>query len=319
LQQEFQELKMAEAPSLGDFFAKKTKKKIKGSNLNKATDTPAEEPKKATKSKGGDDEGWQEEEVVQQTMKVEAAGKLVREEEKAEDQQDSAAPAWGHLKIKDNKDLNDRKFPSLAKSVQSSAINLEDTSGKVNISTSKNMFANLENDDPDEDEGPKRPKEIKPAMVTKKKGERAQDAIQREVGKYKEKKDTKAGDNEDDEDEEAEEKEKEVKPKKVAKAKVAEASKSEEPEAEEQAEDVKIVPDLAAAKAKYAHRKKLPVVELPREELEEEKENKPVQQPKGGKKKKFANIEEETDKKLQYADWDEVLSKKSPPLLLATG
>lgn len=118
------------------------------------------------------------------------------------------------------------------------------------------------------------------------------------------KKDTKAGDNEDDEDEEAEEKEKEVKPKKVAKAKVAEASKSEEPEAEEQAEDVKIVPDLAAAKAKYAHRKKLPVVELPREELEEEKENKPVQQPKGGKKKKFANIEEETDKKLQYADWD---------------
>jgi len=169
-------------------MAKKTKKKIKGSNLNKATEPQAEEPKKATKAKSADDEGWQEEEVVQQTMKVEAAGKLVREEEKAEDQQDIAAPAWGNLKIKDNKDLNDRKFPSLAKSVQSSAINLEDTSGKVNISTSKNMFANLENDDPDDDDGPKRPKEIKPAMVTKKKGERAQDAIQREVGKYKDKK-----------------------------------------------------------------------------------------------------------------------------------
>eukprot|EP00441_Pelagodinium_beii_P041472 CAMPEP_0197648110 /NCGR_PEP_ID=MMETSP1338-20131121/27556_1 /TAXON_ID=43686 ORGANISM="Pelagodinium beii, Strain RCC1491" /NCGR_SAMPLE_ID=MMETSP1338 /ASSEMBLY_ACC=CAM_ASM_000754 /LENGTH=301 /DNA_ID=CAMNT_0043222049 /DNA_START=53 /DNA_END=958 /DNA_ORIENTATION=+ len=301
---------MAEAPSLGDFFAKKTKKKIKGSNLNKATEPEKEEPKKATKGKSADDEGWQEEEVVQATMKVEAAGKLIREEEKQEEQ-DVAAPAWGNVKVKDNKDLNEKRFPSLAKSVQSSAINLEDTSGKVNISTSKNMFANLEGDDDDDEDGPKRPKEIKPAMVTKKKGEREKDAIQREVGKYKDKK-GKAGEPDDDDDEEEAQEEdkdtaKEVKPKKAEKkVKSAEPAKSEQQE--EQAEDVKIEPDLAAAKAKYAHRKKLPKAELPEEELEEEKENKPsraVQSSKGGKKKKFANMEEdEFEKKLAYADWD---------------
>merc|ERR1719382_1002070 len=88
--------------------------------------------------------------------------------------------------------------------MQSSNINIDDGSeAKVNIATSKNMFAQLE----DEDEGGeevKRPKEIKPAMVTKKKGEREKVAIQREVAKYS-KKDSKkdpAGDEDEDDDDE---------------------------------------------------------------------------------------------------------------------
>ncbi|OLQ03671.1 hypothetical protein AK812_SmicGene13341 [Symbiodinium microadriaticum] len=42
-----------------------------------------------------------------------------------------------------------------------------------------------EEDDDDDEGGPKRPKDIKPALVSKKKGEREKDAIQREVSKYK--------------------------------------------------------------------------------------------------------------------------------------
>eukprot|EP00931_Biecheleriopsis_adriatica_P101596 TRINITY_DN766_c0_g5_i1.p1 TRINITY_DN766_c0_g5~~TRINITY_DN766_c0_g5_i1.p1 ORF type:complete len:304 (-),score=154.23 TRINITY_DN766_c0_g5_i1:72-983(-) len=303
---------MADAPSLGDFFAKKKTKKIKATNLNTAAAAGKEEPKKEDKKKKADEEdGWQEEEVVQATMKVEAAGKLIREEEKVEEQ-DNSAPAWGNVKTKENQNLNDKRFPSLAKSVMSSAINLEDKSGQVNISTSKNKFANLENSD-DEDEGPKRPKEIKPALVSKKKGERATDAIQKEVGKYKDdkKKDGKAAadDDDDDEDDEDDVKEakKEVKPKKKAsKSKEADTSKKGTEESAEAAEDVKIEPDLTAAKAKYAHRRKLEKKPLPAEELEAEKENKPAQKASGGggKKKKFANFEEEdTGKKLQY--WED--------------
>jgi len=124
-----------------DVVPEKKTKKIKATNLNTAT-TGKEEPKKEDKKKKAEEEeGWQEEEVVQATMKVEAAGKLIREEEKVEEQ-DNSAPAWGNVKTKDNQSLNDKRFPTLAKSVASSAINLEDKSGQINISTSKNKFAN---------------------------------------------------------------------------------------------------------------------------------------------------------------------------------
>jgi len=60
-----------------------------------------------------------------------------------------------------------------------------------------------------------------------------------------------------------------------------------------------VVP-LVAAKAKYDHRKKLPKVELPAEELVEEKENKrPV-----SSKKKWANIEEDKDRTLAILEED---------------
>merc|ERR1711865_397948 len=83
-------------------------------------------------------------------------------------------------------------YPTLAKSVGSSSINIDDGSDtKVNIATSKNVFAALEGEDDDDGEGKKRPTEIKPAMVTKKKGEREKVALQREVDKYSVKKDGK--------------------------------------------------------------------------------------------------------------------------------
>mmetsp|Transcript_48415 Transcript_48415/g.113355 ORF Transcript_48415/g.113355 Transcript_48415/m.113355 type:complete len:299 (-) Transcript_48415:147-1043(-) len=298
---------MAEAPSLNDFFKKDKKKKIKGTNLNNATNEKPAEEKKDIKKKSEEDDGWHEEEVVKATMKVEVAGKLVREEEK-EKEEETTAPAWGVVKNKDPASVkDDKKYPSLAKSVASSAINLEDKSGQVNISTSKNMFANLEDDDDDEG-GPKRPKDIKPALVSKKKGEREKDAIQREVSKYKEpsKKGASADDDAEDADAaEAAEAEKEAKPKKKddKKAKAGTAKEVKEEKQEDKA-DLQIEPDRALIKAKYIGRKKLPKKSLPQEELEEEKENKPMKP--AGKKKKWAQVDEEEDeKKLQYLPDDD--------------
>mmetsp|Transcript_28092 Transcript_28092/g.81004 ORF Transcript_28092/g.81004 Transcript_28092/m.81004 type:complete len:318 (+) Transcript_28092:177-1130(+) len=309
--------------SLGDFFAKKNKKKIKGSNLNVASATSKPEVKKA-KSKDAEEEGWEEEQVVAPTMKVDIAGKLLREEDKKEED-DSVAPAWGSLKSSKNeaRDLNDKRFPTLAKSVRvSSNINIDDGSdAKVNITTSKNVFAALENEE-DDDQPTKRPKEIKPAMVQKKKGESEKVAIQREVDKYSHKKgaakkddsDGEEGEDDDEDDEDQAEGEegeakKEPEPaepkRRDRKAeKKAEAAEKEEPERQEEKvveEDLAMKADLAAVKAKYQKRKKpFPAKPLPQSELAEEKENKPRVQPK--KKKGF--FEEEDDKpKLQV--WED--------------
>ncbi|CAK9025158.1 unnamed protein product [Durusdinium trenchii] len=291
---------MAEGPpsSLNDFFKKDKKKKIKGSNLNNSmNDKPAEEKKETKKTKADEDDGWHEEEVVQATMKVESAGKLVREEEQ-DKVEEASSKAWGVIKNKEQTNPKDeRKYPSLAKSVASSAIHLEDKSGQVNIATSKNIFASLENEDDDDEDGPKRPKDIKPALVSKKKGEREKDAIQREVSKYKDPK------KEGKEEEEAEvegDAEKEAKPKKKEekKAKSSVLKPSSKAQEENQA-DLQIQPDHAAVKAKYIGRIKLPRKQLPESELAE-KENRPTGKIVG-KKKKWAD-EEEDDKNFEYVD-----------------
>jgi len=314
---------MADAPSLSDFLAKKTKKKIKGSNLNVVSASKPEAAKKP-KSKDAEEEGWQEEQVVAATMKVEVAGKLTREEDKKEED-DTSGHAWGSVKAKSesSQGLSDKKYPTLRKSMRTSTnINIDDGSeAKVNISTSKNVFAALENEEDDEEQEVKRPKEIKPAMVTKKKGELEKVAIQREVNKYSKdgpkKEGGKDGKDDDEEDEgEAEEdateerqeeveakkpeaKKKDKKAEKKAEAAGGEAAREEE---EQELEDLKIVADLAAAKAKYEGRKKpFPPKPLPKSELEEEKENKPAAP---GKKKKMAVIEEDDKPKLQFWEGD---------------
>jgi len=309
----------APAPgSLGDFFAKKKKKNIKGSNLNNEAANPkAEEKKKPTKEK--EEEGWEEEQIAVPTMKVEVAGKLTRDDDKKEEE-DTVAPAWRTSKSGDGgrHDLNEKRYPTLAKAVgRSSNINIDDGSAPtVNIKTTKNAFAALHDHDDDEDEGPKRPKEIKPAMVQKQKGERTSAAIQREVDKYggpveekKEKKTKKKKKQEiessEDEDEDADEVEDKKKKKKDDKKKGAPKDDEEDEEAEVM-EDVKMQPDLEASRKKYQGRKKLPKVDIPVSELEEEKENRPKAQPAaGGKKGKKKFVEEEYEKpKLLVADWD---------------
>jgi len=317
--------KMADAPSLGDFFKSKGKKKIKASNLNNATTTKTEETKGPKKS--AEDDVWEEEQVVAATMKVEVAGKLMREEVKEEE--DTSAPAWGNVgkekkarETSRQEEINEKRFPTLAKSLGSSAINIDDGSdAKINIATSKNHFAALEGDDGSdaEDTKDKRPKSIKAAMISKKKGEFEKVALQREVDKYA-KKDTKKkdkrkedGEDDDDEDEDEEDEEEEaaapVVEEEGRKKKAPEKKKedkevkkpAEEEEDEDKAEDLKIQPDLVASKDKYKGRKKLSPADLPRSEMREEKENKPVNQP-SGKKKKFVAVEE-TEKKIAYADW----------------
>merc|ERR1712151_610157 len=131
--------------------------------------------------------------------------------------------------------------------------------------------------DSDED-GPLRPKEIKPWQVKKKKGEFEKEAIKREVDKYAGKKETtKKKKEEEVEDEAAVAGKEEVKKKKKADDKKEDKEEHAKP-VEDRAEDLMIKPDLDAAKDKYTNRKKLPKKDLPREELEEEKENRPVAQ-----------------------------------------
>lgn len=305
----------AAAPAgLGDFFKAKAKKKIKGSNLNNSA-APKVEAKKPGK-KDAEEEGWEEEQVAIPNLKVEVAGKLTRDEDKKEEE-DSSAPAWNIKNKGDKSDLSDKKFPTLAKSIQqSSNINIDDGSDpKINIQTSKNAFSALEGAHDSDEDGPKRPKEIKPWQVQKKKGEFEKVAIAREKDKYGVKKEEnkaskkKKNDEDDDDDEEEEDESEEevavVTKTEAKKKKKATKEEKEEPEepAEEKAEDLMIQPDLVAAKAKYAHRRKLPKVDLPQEELEEEKENKPVPQGKKGKKKAYVDEEAMYEKKLAYADW----------------
>ena len=294
---------MAEGPpsSLNDFFKKDKKKKIKGSNLNNSlNDKPAEEKKEQKKVKTEEDDGWHEEEVVQATMKVEVAGKLVREEEK-EKEEEAVAPAWNLHKNKGTSDpKDDRKYPSLAKSVASSAIHLEDKSGQVNIATSKNIFASLENDDDDEDDQSGRRISSRPWLARRRAKEKKM-PFREKWASTKDKKD----DDKDDDQEADQDDEKEVKPKKKDEKKVKSTALKESSKAQdENFADLQIQPDHQAIKAKYVGRKKLPKKPLPIEELEEEKENKP-QRP-AGKKKKWAQMDEEEEEKKyieEIEDW----------------
>lgn len=324
---------MAAAPGdLGDFFKNKTKKKIKASNLNTAA-TAAKPEEKKPKKTDKDEEGWEEEQVTASTItRIEVVGNLKRDDDKKEEEE-STAPAWGSLKTSSTLQGDERKqkqFPSLAKSVQSSNINIDDGSdNRVNIKTSKNAFAALEDDDGGDDAGPKRPKVISAAKVHKAQGERETVALQREVDKYvdpkkdgkkdekKDKKDKKEDkkaakrqvtEEEDEDDaEEAEEDEEAEDTKSKGKKKKKDAKKDEEEKVdEEKEEDLQIAPDLEAAKAKYEGRRKLPKKDLPFSEMKE-KENRPEQAARntGGKKKKFANFDEDDDKpKIQYLPSD---------------
>lgn len=302
----------APAGSLGDFFAKKGKNKkagFKASNLN-VQETKTEE-KKTKETKGKEEEGWEEELVVAPTMKVETVGKLTRDEDKKEEE-DSVAPAWGTAKSKGaDQQLNDKRFPTLAKATRSSNINLDDEP-KVNIKTTKNAFAALEDED-DENEKAKRPKTLKPAMIQKKKGESEKVALQRELKQYeKDKKKAKKAEEEDEEDdeesEEDEEEEEEVVERKAKSApkkkekKVLEAAPAKPAEEEQEQLFPKIDADLTASKKKYEGRRKPEKQDIPREELEAEKENKPKQQP-SSKKKKMPIFEE--DEKPKLLVWEE--------------
>eukprot|EP00929_Paragymnodinium_shiwhaense_P024734 TRINITY_DN15132_c0_g1_i2.p2 TRINITY_DN15132_c0_g1~~TRINITY_DN15132_c0_g1_i2.p2 ORF type:complete len:319 (+),score=195.45 TRINITY_DN15132_c0_g1_i2:110-1066(+) len=303
--------------SLGDFFSQKKKPKKMGSNLN--NQSAANKPDSKKTKKEGEEDGWEEQDVVAATLKVEVAGKLTRDDDKKEDEGAGKA-AWGQTKQKANTDLNERKFPSLAKSIQSSNIALDGGEKKINIETSKNLFSALDNEEDDDDDGPKRPKEIKPAMVTKKKGEFEKAAIQREVDKYKgkdapEKKskkkaakdeDEEEDDDDDEEEEEAEQVQTKEKKKVAKKQPLQKAQQAEEEEEEKElAEDLKIVPDLEAAKAKYEGRRKLEPVPLKKSELEAEKENRPAAKANAG-----GGAGKKGKKKGGYVDEEELYSKK---------
>merc|ERR1712232_778573 len=147
----------AKPENLGDFF-NKGKKKIKAQNLNKeATPAGKAESKKADK-KDNEDDNWEEEQVVAATMKVEAAGKLMREEDKKEQEEAEGKVAWatGKKTESGNTNLNEKKYPSLAKSrMHASAVAAHAAVGDSDrgLETSKNVFAAIQNrDQSDSDE-----------------------------------------------------------------------------------------------------------------------------------------------------------------------
>lgn len=289
---------MAAPPgTLGDFFAKKGKtKKTLGVNLNKVE--AKTEEKKVTKVVK-EEEGWEEDEVVAPTMKVESVAKLSREEEKKEEEETSA-PAWGNKTKKQAESavVNDKRFPTLAKALGSTNINLDDEP-KVNIKTTKNAFAALE---ADEDGSTKPRKEIRPSLVNKQKGETQKDALARELKKAKDEKKKKKKEDDETESESEEEEvqvEEKKKPEKKKEKKVIEAPKVVAKE-EKEDDGPKIEPDLEASRKKYEGRRKLPKPDLPRSEIEEQKENRPQQV--SSKKKKFMVEEEEKPKLLVWED-----------------
>lgn len=307
---------MATAPQdLGDFFAKKKVKKAKALNLNNASTDKKAEDKKDVKDK--EEEGWEDEQVVAEQLKANIAGKLTREEDKKEEEVTTAA--WGTARSKADTNLSDKKYPTLAKSIQSSNINLDNGEAKVNIKTDRNAFAALENNDVDEEEeAAKRPKEIKPAMVSKPKGEREKVTIQREMDKYSVQKEVgrknaaegprrkdASADGADSGDEETD-----GKPDPVEEGKDLQKGKKDAKGAQqvqettqmiEIEEDLQILADQAAAKKKYDNRRKLERKPLPPSEMEEERRSKP---PAAQRKKKFAYVEEEEKPKLAVWEGD---------------
>jgi len=290
---------MADAPapsSLDSFFAKKKKKNVKSTNLNHDTVLAKEEKKKVVKNK--DEEEWEDEqEMAAPIMQVQVAGMLNKEEDTIQEQ--SAGAAWRKQKKPETRDLNDKKFPTLAKAIQSSNINIDDGSNpNINIKTNKNVFAALEDEDGSEDEIKKRPKEIKPAMVKKQRGEMQSQAVQREVSRYVKDEKPKRSEESEEEEEAGRQSRRQEKLAEKAKSKAKGVVQEEEPE--EVADDVKIEADEKASRAKYVGRAKLPTLLLPRKELQEAK---PIKAQPAGKKKRFCEDEKEKPK-LLVADWD---------------
>jgi len=301
--------------ALSDFFAKKGKKKIKSSNLNNESANPKVEEKKI-KPKEKEEEGWEEEQILAPTMRVEVAGKLMREDEKKEDE-DVHTQKWKMNKVKGGVDQNRKGYyPSLTSAVgQSSNINLDDGSEpKVNIKTTKNAFAALNENDDDEEEL-KRPKEIKPAMVQKQKGERATVAIQREVDKYskgdkkskaeggKKKRAELIEDESDDDDVDDDKKVVKSKKKKDVTKQYAQQAEAASKSNFEDGDDIPV--DDEATRAKYRGRAKLPFKDIPASEKAEERQTNLPSNPQSGKKKRFVNMMDDEDGKPKLAYWDE--------------
>eukprot|EP00746_Dinoflagellata_sp_MGD_P162679 gnl/MRDRNA2_/MRDRNA2_90342_c0_seq1.p1 gnl/MRDRNA2_/MRDRNA2_90342_c0~~gnl/MRDRNA2_/MRDRNA2_90342_c0_seq1.p1 ORF type:complete len:323 (-),score=130.17 gnl/MRDRNA2_/MRDRNA2_90342_c0_seq1:37-942(-) len=291
---------MTEPPSLGDFFAKKKTKKVKASNLNNVSTPGTEKKPEKKKEKDADAAGWKDVDEIAPSMPAMSAGievgKLVREQD--EEEEESKAPAWG--KSKNDKEVkrserDEKRFPELRAAMGfsgSSNINIDDGSdAKINISTSKNVFAALEGEEEEDDDGTgkkKRPKEIKPAMVSKQKGEREKDVLKKEVDKYLPGGPPKI--EEDDDSPEAKEKA-EAKARKAEKKAEKEERRNEkknerkddDKENEKQPDspagkvqaDCLIPVDEEKARLKYMGRKKLPKKDLPLEELEDPNVKKP--------------------------------------------
>lgn len=309
----------AGAKNLTDMFKVKSKKKApKSTNLNANPAGAAKADEKKDKSRKQDDQWADEDDVGVTELKVQALENF--KEEETRDDDNSNVQAWNNIKKPAETGLNERKYPSLAKALHANPkAMLEERDNTVKIS--KNAFDALGDGDNGQ---PKRSGKVVAALVTKAKGERQDDAVMRvkntieQAKKQKKRAAREAGDSdisessEDEEPAEEDEAPKKAPARKKAPAKKAAPTKDAEPDSEEEAEppaaDTTMEPDLAAARAKYADRKRLPVKDLPFSELQETQ--KKVAEKKtaagGGKKKKnFAAFDEEDDSKSKLQELPE--------------
>eukprot|EP00397_Hematodinium_sp_SG-2012_P011603 GEMP01011746.1.p1 GENE.GEMP01011746.1~~GEMP01011746.1.p1 ORF type:complete len:316 (-),score=111.01 GEMP01011746.1:2261-3169(-) len=291
--------------SLGDFFANKKKKKIKAVNLNapKKEDDEADKKKKVKEEKKDGD--WDDTENKEQPAPKSELGNLAKEEEDGEEKEaPKPAKAWGTkpiapqpaAKSATGTRLGDtKKFPSLAASTSgmpiSTMVGRDGDDPFAKPAAKKNLFAELEGSDSDEDK-PAR----SPGLASKKQGEKDVRAINtstttgdavldKEAAKRKVEKSKKK--------EEKKEKRQELK----ASREEAEPKDDVSVAESELPPDCLIKMDGEAARLKYVGRRKLPCADLPMSELKEEK----VQR----KKLKVHKVVEEEEKKKNLLVLDE--------------
>jgi len=187
---------------------------------------------------------------------------------------------------------DNKKYPSLSKAMQHGGMCVQDnTSGKIVVDHSKNAFASLRGDDDDDDEVAKKKKVV--GIAGKKQGESLIKGSEAGVANNDRKAPAKKT-AEEDSDEDTKKPTKKVVKKHVEDSKPTASAMDDKPD------DCKVVKDVEASKRKYKGRRKLEKVELPDEELEEEKENLPSKNVTAKKKKVFVE-EDAKPKLLQYA------------------
>lgn len=253
------------APSLEDFLKKKQAKKVKGANLNIAPKEDTE-VKKSLKPDEKEQE-WINDDAEAKVIKVgQELGQLVKEESDAESDS-AAAPAWGKVKAeKKEENVNERKFPSLAKagSVLSATMLRNEQVSNSKVETHKNKFDNLASDEEEEAEvriGEAKKRGVLEASKVVSKSEKNEDKTEKQKSSREQFLDDEAAKLKAAKKAEREALKAQIK----ASLKGEVAPKAAEPVVE--APKVVIKPDEFAIAAKYDKRRKLPRVDLPAEEI----------------------------------------------------
>lgn len=253
-------------PSLEAFLKKKQGAKAKVTNLNKEP-TEDKEVKKSLKVDEKEKE-WNDDVAEVKAIKVGLElGQVVKEESESEEEDN--APAWGRVKKETEANVNDKKFPSLAKAgsvLSATLIMNEHQASSKKVETHKNKFDNLASDE-EEEAGEKRIGDAKKRGVLEASKVAKADKPEGDEANPKQK----SSREQFLDDEAAKLKAQKKAERDALKAQIKASLKGEvapaAPAAEVEEKKVEIKADEAAIAAKYEGRRKLPRVDLPAEEI----------------------------------------------------